>query len=144
MPLPLLREYVRCHIGMTIISTAHQGSVCLSVFYAEPHFHIESTRPFSFRYDNPYGFFIDFLLIFCGRFLINMTPTHFRIDMIMTEFFPIEMTELSYRNDHDLVLIWGEGKRIFYPLLSLNLSIIFLVIDTENLKVICYKWKTFS
>ena len=105
MPLPLLREYVRCHIGMTIISTAHQGSVCLSVFYAEPHFHIESTRPFSFRYDNPYGFFIDFLLIFCGRFLINMTPTHFRIDMIMTEFFPIEMTELSYRNDHDLVLI---------------------------------------
>ena len=45
MPLPLLREYVRCHIGMTVLFAAHQSSVCLSVLYAEPHFHIESTPP---------------------------------------------------------------------------------------------------
>ena len=69
------------------------SSICLSLFYAESclsygydlcYSHIESTRPLSFRYDNPYGFFIDFLLIFCGRSLIDMTPTHFRIGMIMT------------------------------------------------------------
>lgn len=49
------------------------------------------------------------------------------------------MIELSYRNDRNLILIWGDGKGIFYPLLSLNLSIIFLVIDTENMKVIFSK-----
>ena len=49
------------------------------------------------------------------------------------------MIEFSYRNDRDLILIWGDGKGIFYPLLSLNLSIIFLVIDTENMKVIFTK-----
>ena len=40
------------------------------------------------------------------------------------------MTELSYRNDHDLVLIWGDGKGIFYPLLPINPKVIFLVIGT--------------
>ena len=45
IPLPLLWEYVRCPIGMTVLFTAHHSSVCLSVLYAEPHFHIESTPP---------------------------------------------------------------------------------------------------
>lgn len=45
IPLPLLREYVRYHIGMIVLSTAHHSSVCLSVLYAEPHFHIESIPP---------------------------------------------------------------------------------------------------
>ena len=52
IPLPLLWEYVRCHIGMTVLFTAHHSSVCLSVFYAEfacpmdmTNSHIESTPP---------------------------------------------------------------------------------------------------
>ena len=35
MPLPLLREYVRCHIKMTVLFVAHHSSICLSLLYVD-------------------------------------------------------------------------------------------------------------
>ena len=35
LPLPLLREYVRCHIKMTVLFVAHHSSICLSLLYAD-------------------------------------------------------------------------------------------------------------
>ena len=138
MPLPLLREYVRWHIYMTITLTAHWVQYAchfsmqtLAVLWIWLTLILKMTPPTLLSiWKSSFGFLIDLFLIFCGRFLIDMTPTHFRIGMIMTKFFSIEMTELSYRNDHDLVLIWGEGKGIFYPLLPINPKVIFLVIGT--------------
>ena len=89
--------------------------------------HIEITpRPLSFRYDNPYGFLMDFFLIFSGRSLIDMTPTFFRIGMIMTAILlsrwlnsPIEMTATSY---------WYEGKeRGFLTLCYLSIWVSFFL-----------------
>ena len=91
-----------------------------------PTFISKASRPLSFRYDNPYGFLIDFFLIFCGRSLIDMTPTRFRIDMMITEIFlsrwlnsPIEMTATSY---------WYEGKeRGFLTLCYLSIWVSFFL-----------------
>ena len=94
-------------------------------------------RPLSFRYDNPYGFLIDFFLIFSGRSLIDMTPTFFRIGMIMTAILlsrwlnsPIEMTATSY---------WYEGKeRGFLTLCYLSIWVSFFLSLIQKI------WRSFA
>ena len=95
--------------------------------------------PFLSIWKSSIGFVLDFLLDYLGTLSYWYDPRPLSDWYDYDRNFLIEMIELSYRNDRDLVLIWGDGKGIFYPLLSLNLSIIFLVIDTENMKVIFSK-----
>ena len=167
----LLREYVRCPIGMIFSFTAHQ--ILYTCLFRMPNLpflwiwlsssHIDMTSafpidmtiiwwiyngclmdlfsdtirldmtsvpialiwffPLSYWYDDPNGFF-----------------NWFEIDLLQTRSYWYDQRwKLSYRNDRILVLIWWDGKGIFYPLLSLNPTVIFLVIDTENLKVILSK-----
>ena len=49
----------------------------LSFGYDFSTFVLKAPRLLSLQYDNPYGFFMDLFLIFCGRTHIDMTPTAF-------------------------------------------------------------------
>lgn len=93
--LPILREYVRRHINMTVRSTAHQSSKGLSVpneksarhidmknilwiFYRFFQIHRRHTR---IEMPKPYGFIMDYSRTPRGRCLIDMT-TRSPIEMI--------------------------------------------------------------
>ena len=79
-----------------------------------PSFILIWPTPFISIWQSSIGLFLDFLLDYFRTLSYWYDPR----------------PKLSYRNDRTLVLIWGEGKEIFYPLLSLNPTVIFLVIGT--------------
>ena len=155
-------KYCSVQPGLALVFCGNMCAVPLAWFSISPHIKVLYACPFSMPnlpflwiwllsyrkwlrppflsiWKSSIGFVLDFLLDYWGTlsYWYDHRPLSDWYDYDRN--FLIEMIELSYRNDRDLVLIWGDGKGIFYPLLSLNLSIIFLVIDTENMKVIFSK-----
>ena len=102
-----------CAISSVWFSISPHITVPYACLFFMPNltFILKAPRPLSFRYDNPYGFIMDFYWIIYGRF---------RIGMIMTEIFlsrwlnsPIEMIATSY---------WYEGmERGFFTLCYLSI-----------------------
>ena len=100
----LLREYVRYLIGMIFYFTAHQNSICLSLLYAKFALPMDMTTIIS-EVTSP-AFPIDMTIIkwiYNGFLLDYLWTLSYWYDYDRNSL--IEMTELSYRNDHDLVLI---------------------------------------
>ena len=97
--------------------------ICPSYWYDFPTFVLIWPTPFISIWQSSIGLFLDFLLDY-------FRTLSYWYDYDQNS--PIEMTVHSYWYD-------GMERGFFYPLLSLNQTVIFLVIDTENLKVIFSK-----
>lgn len=103
MSLPSLRGYVRCHINMTILFSAHHSSVCLSVLYDKPILISKERRPLSYPYDNHH---LAYFLIYNGHIvdalILIWPPTTFGLIWLWPKF--------SYRDDWTIVSKWPRPR----------------------------------